>query len=75
MTSRPVTSDKQTFYTGISSNGSDDSPYSWTEKPFHPYTDRYKNAPVCQTSPQLEMATNLVTRNVSYVVSYMKIYL
>ncbi|XP_072755014.1 iduronate 2-sulfatase isoform X2 [Anoplolepis gracilipes] len=48
------------FHPGISSNGSDDSPYSWTEKPFHPYTDRYKNAPVCKTSPQSEAATNIV---------------
>ncbi|KAM0736100.1 Iduronate 2-sulfatase [Formica fusca] len=48
------------FHPGISSNGSDDSPYSWTEKPFHPYTDRYKNAPVCKRSPQSEAATNIV---------------
>ncbi|CAL1683158.1 unnamed protein product [Lasius platythorax] len=48
------------FHPGISSNGSDDSPYSWTEKPFHPYTDRYKNAPVCKTNPQSEAATNIV---------------
>ncbi|XP_024877025.1 iduronate 2-sulfatase isoform X2 [Temnothorax curvispinosus] len=48
------------FHPGISSNGSDDSPYSWTEKPFHPYTDRYKNAPVCRTSSQSEAATNLI---------------
>ncbi|KAL6423022.1 hypothetical protein ACFW04_010480 [Cataglyphis niger] len=48
------------FHPGISSNGSDDNPYSWTEKPFHPYTDRYKNAPVCKTSPQSEAATNIV---------------
>ncbi|XP_011702367.1 PREDICTED: iduronate 2-sulfatase isoform X2 [Wasmannia auropunctata] len=48
------------FHPGISCNGSDDSPYSWTEKPFHPYTDRYKNAPVCRTIPQSEAATNLI---------------
>ncbi|XP_070171898.1 iduronate 2-sulfatase [Polyergus mexicanus] len=48
------------FHPGISSNGSDDSPYSWTEKPFHPYTDRYKNAPVCKANPQSEAATNIV---------------
>ncbi|XP_036148458.1 iduronate 2-sulfatase isoform X2 [Monomorium pharaonis] len=48
------------FHPGISSNGSDDSPYSWTDKPFHPYTDQYKNAPVCRTTPQSETATNLV---------------
>lgn len=48
------------FHPGISSNGSDDSPYSWTERPFHPYTDRYKNTPVCKTSPRSEPATNIV---------------
>ncbi|XP_011860062.1 PREDICTED: iduronate 2-sulfatase [Vollenhovia emeryi] len=52
------------FHPGISSNGSDDSPYSWTEKPFHPYTERYKNAPVCRTIPQSEAATNLVMPNI-----------
>lgn len=56
------------FHPGISSNGSDDSPYSWTEKPFHPYTDRYKNAPVCKTSPQLEAATNIVICNKTFVL-------
>lgn len=64
MSGKPVTSEKQTFCTGISSNGSDDSPYSWTEKPFHPYTDRYKNAPVCRTIPRSKAATNLVTHNI-----------
>lgn len=48
------------FHPGISSNGSDDSPYSWTAKPFHPYTDRYKNAPVCKAIPQSEAAQNLI---------------
>ncbi|KAL0102455.1 hypothetical protein PUN28_018015 [Cardiocondyla obscurior] len=48
------------FHPGISSNKSDDSPYSWTEKPFHPYTDRYKNAPVCRMHSQSEAATNLI---------------
>ena len=35
------------FHPGISSNHSDDYPYSWTIKPFHPSTQQYKNAPVC----------------------------
>lgn len=56
------------FIIGISSNGSDDSPYSWTEKPFHPYTDRYKNAPVCKRSPQSEAATNIVICNKIFVL-------
>ncbi|XP_025154174.1 iduronate 2-sulfatase isoform X2 [Harpegnathos saltator] len=48
------------FHPGISSNKSDDSPYSWTEEPFHPYTDRYKNAPVCKANLQSKAAQNLV---------------
>jgi hypothetical protein len=32
---------------GISSNFSDDQPYSWSEAPFHPSTEKYKNARVC----------------------------
>lgn len=51
------------FFTGISSNNSDDSPYSWTEIPFHPYTERYKNAPVCQTNVRLLPTENLVIFN------------
>ncbi|XP_078034218.1 iduronate 2-sulfatase [Augochlora pura] len=48
------------FHPGISSNNSDDSPYSWTEVPFHPYTEKYKNTPVCQTNFNLPPASNLV---------------
>ncbi|KAK2588799.1 hypothetical protein KPH14_001674 [Odynerus spinipes] len=48
------------FHPGISSNNSDDSPYSWSETPFHPYTNRYKNAPVCQTTKESPPAQNLV---------------
>jgi iduronate 2-sulfatase len=32
---------------GISSNWSDDQPYSWSEAPYHPSTQRYKEASVC----------------------------
>uniref|UniRef100_A0A0A9XN97 Iduronate 2-sulfatase n=1 Tax=Lygus hesperus TaxID=30085 RepID=A0A0A9XN97_LYGHE len=35
------------FHPGISSNFSDDQPYSWSEEPFHPSTEVYKNAEVC----------------------------
>lgn len=35
------------YFSGISSNHSDDQPYSWSTLPFHPSTMRYKNAPVC----------------------------
>ncbi|XP_011502081.1 PREDICTED: iduronate 2-sulfatase isoform X2 [Ceratosolen solmsi marchali] len=47
------------FHPGASSNYSDDSPYSWSRTPFHPRTDRFKDAPVCsgQRSPP---ARNLI---------------
>ncbi|XP_012149600.2 iduronate 2-sulfatase isoform X1 [Megachile rotundata] len=48
------------FHPGISSNNSDDSPYSWTETPFHPFTEKYKNAPVCQANIQIPPAQNLI---------------
>ncbi|XP_023289898.1 uncharacterized protein LOC105699485 [Orussus abietinus] len=48
------------FHPGISSNNSDDSPYSWTEKPFHPYTDRYKDATVCTSTSSSLPAQNIV---------------
>lgn len=48
------------FHPGISSNYSDDSPYSWSEKPFHPYTNRYKDAPVCKITKNSLPAENLV---------------
>ncbi|KAK0158700.1 hypothetical protein PV328_009676 [Microctonus aethiopoides] len=50
------------FHPGISSNYSDDSPYSWSEIPFHPFTNKYKNAPVCfdDSSYLNNPASNLV---------------
>ncbi|XP_017760628.1 PREDICTED: iduronate 2-sulfatase, partial [Eufriesea mexicana] len=48
------------FHPGISSNNSDDNPYSWSETPFHPFTERYKDAPVCQTNMRILPAQNLV---------------
>ncbi|XP_023718635.1 iduronate 2-sulfatase isoform X3 [Cryptotermes secundus] len=35
------------FHPGISSNWSDDQPYSWSEAPYHPPTQHYKEASVC----------------------------
>ena len=35
------------FHPGISSNFSDDMPYSWSRTPFHPSTEIYKNVAVC----------------------------
>lgn len=48
------------FHPGISSNNSDDHPYSWSEIPFHPFTERYKDAPICQTNMQILPAQNLI---------------
>lgn len=48
------------YFIGISSNNSDDNPYSWSEIPFHPFTERYKDAPICQTNMQILPAQNLV---------------
>ncbi|XP_058788989.1 iduronate 2-sulfatase isoform X2 [Phymastichus coffea] len=47
------------FHPGASCNGNDDSPYSWTEPAFHPYTQIYKDAPVCP-SGSVRLASNLV---------------
>lgn len=33
--------------TGVSSNWTDDQPYSWSTTPFHPSTEAYKEAKVC----------------------------
>ncbi|KAI8799096.1 iduronate 2-sulfatase [Biomphalaria glabrata] len=35
------------FHPGLASNFSDDSPYSWTNTPYHPSTEKYKMAKVC----------------------------
>ena len=35
------------FHPGISSNFSDDMPYSWSQTPFHPSTQKFKDKPVC----------------------------
>lgn len=35
------------FHPGVSSNWSDDQPYSWSEAPYHPPTQHYKEASVC----------------------------
>lgn len=35
------------FHPGSSSNWSDDQPYSWSEAPYHPPTQHYKEASVC----------------------------
>ncbi|KAJ1530703.1 hypothetical protein ONE63_005567 [Megalurothrips usitatus] len=35
------------FHPGKCSNFNDDQPFSWSQQPFHPSTERYKNNPVC----------------------------
>ncbi|XP_034939735.1 iduronate 2-sulfatase [Chelonus insularis] len=46
------------FHPGKSSNFTDDYPYSWSQVPFHPVTDKYKNAPVC--SSQFSIISNFI---------------
>ncbi|XP_006869795.1 PREDICTED: iduronate 2-sulfatase-like [Chrysochloris asiatica] len=36
------------FHPGISSNHSDDSPYSWSIPPYHPSSEKYENAKTCR---------------------------
>nr|CAD7463478.1 unnamed protein product [Timema tahoe] len=35
---------------GVSSNWSDDQPYSWSQYPYHPSTQKYKESAVCSNS-------------------------
>ncbi|XP_077164442.1 iduronate 2-sulfatase [Paroedura picta] len=36
------------FHPGVSSNHSDDYPYSWSVPPFHPSSEKYENTKVCK---------------------------
>ncbi|XP_070616053.1 iduronate 2-sulfatase isoform X2 [Erythrolamprus reginae] len=36
------------FHPGVSSNHSDDSPYSWSVPAFHPSSEKYENTKVCK---------------------------
>ncbi|XP_078403803.1 iduronate 2-sulfatase isoform X1 [Cetorhinus maximus] len=47
------------FHPGIVSNHTDDYPYSWSIPPFHPSTQKYKNAKVCK-GPDGKKHANLV---------------
>nr|CAD7401951.1 unnamed protein product [Timema poppensis] len=38
------------FHPGVSSNWSDDQPYSWSQYPYHPSTQKYKESAVCSNS-------------------------
>ncbi|XP_041973462.1 iduronate 2-sulfatase [Aricia agestis] len=48
------------FHPGESSNFTDDYPYSWTERPYHPSSERYKNYPVCYDRRTKSMQKNLI---------------
>ncbi|XP_075043431.1 iduronate 2-sulfatase [Mixophyes fleayi] len=47
------------FHPGISSNHSDDYPYSWSVKPFHPSSEKYENTKTCKGKDG-ELHANLV---------------
>lgn len=47
------------FHPGVSSNFSDDQPYSWSRKPFHPTTEEFENTNVC-TNPNGILSRNLI---------------
>lgn len=44
------------FHPGVASNHNDDMPFSWSQQPYHPPTQKFKNSPVC---PDLENSTRL----------------
>ncbi|XP_068628041.1 iduronate 2-sulfatase [Battus philenor] len=48
------------FHPGASSNYSDDYPYSWTQLPFHPPSEIYKDAPVCKDNVTEQLQRNLI---------------
>lgn len=37
------------FHPGVSSNFTDDAKYSWSDAPYHPSTEKYKESKVCNT--------------------------
>ncbi|XP_029785441.1 iduronate 2-sulfatase isoform X5 [Suricata suricatta] len=47
------------FHPGISSNYSDDSPYSWSIPPYHPSSEKYENTKTCR-GPDGELHANLL---------------
>ncbi|KAM9577170.1 iduronate 2-sulfatase isoform 2-T2 [Trichechus inunguis] len=47
------------FHPGISSNHSDDSPYSWSIPPYHPSSEKYENTKTCRGQDG-ELHANLV---------------
>lgn len=47
------------FHPGISSNHSDDAPYSWSVPPYHPSSEKYENTKTCR-GPDGELHANLL---------------
>ncbi|XP_067578944.1 iduronate 2-sulfatase isoform X2 [Pseudorca crassidens] len=47
------------FHPGVSSNHSDDSPYSWSVPPYHPSSEKYENTKTCR-GPDGELRANLL---------------
>lgn len=47
------------FHPGAASNWNDDMPYSWSKTPYHPPTEKYKEAHVCGNESS-KLARNLV---------------
>ncbi|KAB1253045.1 Iduronate 2-sulfatase [Camelus dromedarius] len=47
------------FHPGISSNHSDDSPYSWSLPAYHPSSEKYENTKTCR-GPDGELHANLL---------------
>ncbi|CAD0198997.1 unnamed protein product [Chrysodeixis includens] len=48
------------FNPGPSSNFTDDYPLSWTHFPYHPSTDKYKDAAVCKDAITKKLQRNLI---------------
>nr|XP_026491769.1 iduronate 2-sulfatase [Vanessa tameamea] len=48
------------FHPGISSNFTDDFPYSWNEKPYHPPSEKYKDVAVCKNKQTNELQKDLL---------------
>ncbi|XP_017529406.1 iduronate 2-sulfatase isoform X2 [Manis javanica] len=47
------------FHPGVSSNHSDDSPYSWSVPPYHPSSEKYENTKTCR-GPDGQLHANLL---------------
>ncbi|OWR44364.1 putative iduronate 2-sulfatase [Danaus plexippus plexippus] len=48
------------FHPGKSSNFTDDYPYSWTLKPYHPPTEKYKDDALCKDRHSITLHKNLI---------------